>query len=444
MSLTKDKRPGFSGTEPTMQVVPDDCAEIDEIGYDDHVSALTQMIRSVNSRGAFTIGVYGDWGQGKTSLLQQLKGRLDRLTATSPDSFFTVWYDAWRFSSEKHQLVPFFEVLHRQLGKLLPDEESNLGASDRPSPTIRELVRKLKRVPLALAYGLEAELRIPFLTAKLHGNRLINRLGREAADGDEGKRRELLDASTYVNTYYELGDELRVAARGLEAKIVVFVDDLDRCLPEKALGLLEGIKGLLDLPGFIFVLGLDKRVVEQGIHLRYFGRLAEDSREATEMARSYLDKIVQFSFSLPPADPDRLRVHVLEAFLRDMPQVEPYMGTVLEALGDNPRTLKRFINALSFSLWLARRRQREDGTNYRTELLVKMTLMAFRLPALYSQLARYPHHVLRLQGITWSAAENRRRARPGWSLSTTNIQPSRLPKRRLRERRRDSGLTSTR
>ena len=54
-----------------------------------------------------------------------------------------------------------------------------------------------------------------------------------------------------------------------EARLIVFVDDLDRCLPEKAIEVLEAIKLFLEVPGVVFVLGMDREVVERGIEARY-------------------------------------------------------------------------------------------------------------------------------------------------------------------------------
>ena len=84
---------------------------------------------------------------------------------------------------------------------------------------------------------------------------------------------------------------------GGERRLFVFVDDLDRCLPEDAVAALEAIKLFLDLPGCVFVLGMDRTVVEQGIRVRY-QKLME--QEAGFDPRAYLDKIIQLPFTLPP------------------------------------------------------------------------------------------------------------------------------------------------
>jgi hypothetical protein len=135
---------------------------------------------------------------------------------------------------------------------------------------------------------------------------------------------------------------------GNERRLFVFVDDLDRCLPEDAVAALEAIKLFLDLNGCVFVLGMDREVVEQGIRVRYasFEKVGFD-------ARAYLDKIIQVPFNLPPLG---------------SAQIDRYLGRLSSEAGSsavtlcrnliraaappNPRTLKRVLNALLLNLYL--------------------------------------------------------------------------------------------
>jgi KAP family P-loop domain len=68
---------------------------------------------------------------------------------------------------------------------------------------------------------------------------------------------------------------------GEERRLFVFVDDLDRCLPEDAVAALEAIKLFLDIKGCVFVLGMDREVVEQGIRVRYVLRDKQDEHSAS-------------------------------------------------------------------------------------------------------------------------------------------------------------------
>jgi formylglycine-generating enzyme required for sulfatase activity len=116
-------------------------------------------------------------------------------------------------------------------------------------------------------------------------------------------------------------------------RLVVFVDDLDRCLPEKAIQVLEAIKLFLDVPGCLFVLGLDPEAVEAAVRARYRGEVK---------AREYLEKIIQLPFILPPIEDEAMRAYVtsLAPALRDPRCAEVFA----QGLTPSPRQVKRTLN----------------------------------------------------------------------------------------------------
>ncbi|WP_309231390.1 P-loop NTPase fold protein [Nocardia sp. SYP-A9097] len=93
-------------------------------------------------------------------------------------------------------------------------------------------------------------------------------------------------------------------------RIVLYIDDLDRCAPETVMDVLEAVHFLLALPLFIVVVGIDRRVLESALHLRHRDSIACDAGAPT--AAEYLEKIFQLSYTLPAMTPDGCR-----AILRD-------------------------------------------------------------------------------------------------------------------------------
>lgn len=116
------------------------------------------------------------------------------------------------------------------------------------------------------------------------------------------------------------------------------------------------------------------------------------------MEQDYLDKIIQFPFTLPPPDEDLLYTMV-EGYLTDLKEAKPYLTTIHHVLGTNPRCLKRFINNLSYTFWVAGRKMsaRGEEEKFLPELLVKMTLIAFVFPRLYQVIGKTPGHLIRIQ-----------------------------------------------
>ncbi len=139
---------------------------------------------------------------------------------------------------------------------------------------------------------------------------------------------------------------------GPQRQLYIFVDDLDRCQPEEAVAALEAIKLFLDIQGCIFVLGMDRQVVEQGINVRYAA-----FREAGFDARAYLDKIIQVPFNLPPLGSAQISRYLRELSGEIGEGAFAICGDLIRsAAPSNPRTLKRILNALLLTLYL-------DGNN---------------------------------------------------------------------------------
>ena len=158
---------------------------------------------------------------------------------------------------------------------------------------------------------------------------------------------------------------------------------------------------MLDMRGFVFVIGVAREVIERGIRVRYRELYREKLEDMPFLEQDYLDKIIQFSIALPPANPDLLRKNIIEAYMKELKAATPYMNTILSSLGNNPRTLKRFVNNVSFLLWVADRKSKqvEHAEIFLPELLIKISLIAFQFPRLYRQLCDYPHHLTRLQKV---------------------------------------------
>ena len=117
-------------------------------------------------------------------------------------------------------------------------------------------------------------------------------------------------------------------------RLVVFVDDLDRCLPEKAIQVLEALKLFLDVEGCIFVLALDDEAIESAVRRRYQGEVK---------AREYLEKIIQLPFILPPIEAEPMRELRRSRWRRPCP-TRAAPRSLPSGLTPNPRQVKRTLN----------------------------------------------------------------------------------------------------
>ncbi len=308
--------------------------------------------------GPFTIGVFGDWGEGKTSLLRQAKTLLE---AQRPE-VVTAWFNAWQYEQEDHPIVPLVATILRQIDqKLAERDKKNLG---KP---IVEALTKIGRSLRAIAYGFSAKAKVAVpgfgeIEAGFVAKEMIDRYEKLQGAGDP-----LIERTLYYNAF----ETLEAATSGPSKdrpKIVVFIDDLDRCLPPQAVKLLESIKLVLAQQGFIFVLAVDRRIVESYLVKRYRDDYGVADYEGS--GKSYLDKIVQLPLPLPPHR-SRFEQYIGELLKRPTFQganqpvreaIEELVGVLAVGSNYNPRSLVRFINNLIVdrNIWIALQQQQEE------------------------------------------------------------------------------------
>jgi hypothetical protein len=292
----------------------------DGLGFHDYARALADA--AMSTKGPFTIGVFGDWGTGKTSLM-----RLMRKELNSRESVVTVWFNAWRYEREEHPLVPLVGTIVRELEQRAK-QDSGLSA------TIRSVTKALR----SIAYGFSATARL-----KMPGFAEVEAsfVARDMIDRDEALTPDpLLDRSLYYGAFAALDD-----AKLEGMRIVILIDDLDRCFPDKAIELLESIKLVLAQPGFIFALGVSQKVLEGYLAYKYQTVYGLDGSHSA----SYLDKIVQLPYLIPAATErmDEFCTSLMkdqdEKTKENLRLVLPQVG---QAIGGNPRAILRFFNNL--------------------------------------------------------------------------------------------------
>jgi formylglycine-generating enzyme required for sulfatase activity len=178
-------------------------------------------------------------------------------------------------------------------------------------------------------------------------------------------------------------------------RLVVFVDDLDRCLPEKAVEVLEAIKLFVDAPGCVFVLGLDQAVIARGIEIKYreFG-LAPGAEGGEAQKRfvidgtRYLEKIIQLPFQIPPIERGDMG-----AFVKGLVETWPHPAcpeVFAEGLGHNPRQVKRTVNVFLLLWQLADKRKAKLQGLIKPIRLAKVVALQHIYPELYEVLKETP------------------------------------------------------
>ena len=320
------------------KILLDDPARQPKLGFDQYAQAFAGIIRESEPR--FAIGVFGNWGSGKTTLMRAIEREL----AADPE-VITLWFNAWRYEREEHLIVPMLDTLREALLGWSRDQhrpEQRAGAR-RAAATAARAARAIL-VGLSLRAGLPGAAELALDAGKI------------AAAWNEGPDDDAEEPQSFYHaSFTALQQSLAQFAGPDRQRIVIFVDDLDRCLPASALQVLESMKLFFDLSGFVFVVGLDRHVVELAIETKYgTGHGAGGPAEAPIKGVDYIKKIFQVPFTLPPIS--RLQ---LDEFLDSIgpPQVSPaqdddlrervrpHLAHLVTDAGVNPREVKRYLNA---------------------------------------------------------------------------------------------------
>lgn len=313
--------------------VPRKYNQEDLFGIEKYQIGLQQFIRNADT--PLTVALQGEWGSGKTSLMNLLK---NVLCDGDNSPFYGIWINTWQYSlltSPEHTLLKIISGLTDEIISILKDKhQTNIdGLASKAG-------KFLKKASLEIA--------------KFGADKVISGSGniiQSMASND--------DKDVLLN---EFRDELQKAIHGLLEKekakgstkkgILFFIDDLDRIDPPVAVQILELLKNIFDLENCIFILAIDYDVVIKGLKPK-FGELTESNEREF---RSFFDKIIQLPFSMPVAS------YQIEKFLNTamksidfMPDSEDVSSETTRKLaefaglsvGTNPRALKRLTNTLS-------------------------------------------------------------------------------------------------
>lgn len=420
---------------------PDNETTNDLIGFQVHADLIRAVVCN-RKMLPLTIGIFGDWGGGKTSIMKMLERDLDpeRWPKDSEErkaceQLAVVYVNTWLFEGyDDAKAALLTSVLlalaeHKRFGPKLRDGTLSLLKSVRWMRLARFSLKHLT-VPAAMAFATGGVDAVPDAVAISTG---VSALLPKKADGGEkdekGEAPDWGDAlkdpeqskEIDVRTFRERFAKL-LADGGIQS-LVVLVDDLDRCMPDRIVENLEAIKLFLSVDQSAFVIGADRRIVEHAIRARYAGDAARnpDEEESRRLVKDYLEKLVQVPYSLPRLSASEIQTYMVLLFCQHHLQdddfelclkacsqgrdrnrygsfgyadvvgvlegreLETELGEALafsataapliaDCLKGNPRQVKRFLNALLLRKELARVARLR---NVRDDVLVKLMILEY-------------------------------------------------------------------
>lgn len=325
----------------------------DPLGVGGIARGISGFLRNEKTEPPLTLAVLGEWGTGKSSIMNLLKGDLETF------GYRPVWFNAWHHQQEEHLLAALLETL-RTGG--FPPWTSAEGIAFRWR-LFRIRIRR-NPWPLILFFGLLAvQFVLIFVLPDFNLARLV---GFGEGDSSAAKpatlpgfaailvlvytfftrwRNALLDPAKlaaalgnrlFVQRFrdklsfrHRFAEEFSDVAAALDPmKIVILIDDLDRCQPGNVMEVLETVNFLVSSGSCYVVMGIDKdRVV--GCVAHSFREVAADLALAAgtgstpkktspldvrmDFARQYMDKLINIEVPVPPLRPDDARKLLLSA-----------------------------------------------------------------------------------------------------------------------------------
>ena len=324
----------------------------DPLGYDVYAKTLWARIQTGLNKDEggkplgddpLVVGIFGEWGAGKSYLLNLIyklaqkhskvlanKRSANNVGARGDSGFeitIPVFFQPWKYEHEEHLHVPLLMHIIDAYAEVAVQAQTSDEAGDqlvkeywnKAKPWLSLSWRRVLRPAtesLAGQFSLKIKL-APEIEDLAHGlNNLVTQLQKEreveaektikaSADGHYFYRwHKVIQQLTRPWQFPELLKNDQGQAVKLDGQprinFVVFIDDLDRCLPEKAVQTLELIKTVFNVESFAFVLALDDEVIERGIGHRYKEYKLQDKKpEMPITGFEYLEKIVHLPFRLP-------------------------------------------------------------------------------------------------------------------------------------------------
>jgi len=292
-------------SDPTR--VPDDAISFeseDFLGRSRFAESLAEMIDSADLDASLRIGIYGGWGEGKTSVLRLLRYFLELR------KHVCVTITPWAPATKE-------EVLEKFIKEVAAELEITWFAILRQWAKALPLVVKITRNVAAI------DPRIKAADAVL-GDAVEDGFGWAAKIAQKQQRGIVLD---YINK--KLADR----------KLVVLIDDVDRVRPDQVPDLLLTLREALDQPKYFYVMAIAPEIVEHGLGL---------VNEKWGEPGTFLEKIIELPRQLPSVTDEQHTVFIEKQLARlQKPPVKDALEGIRSFLPKNPRKLKIFLRSIA-------------------------------------------------------------------------------------------------
>lgn len=280
----------------------DNASSIDMLFYSPYAETIVQFAKNENLT-PLTIGLYGSWGAGKSSLLKIIEEKLAK-----EDRIVCVSLNAWQFEGYEDAKIAIMESLLKALNE-------NKKFLDKAKDSIGNLIKRVNWIKMGKNLAKKG---LPYALGALTGNPLPIALNLSADIKDSSK---IVDEITkFKNDYIKEPDDssetenirkFREEFANMLKKVdtisnlTVIIDDLDRCAPDRIIDTLEAIKLFLSVEKTTFIIAVDQRIIEYAVKAKY------NTIDGYEISSDYIEKIIQLPIKIPELSPKDIENYLL-------------------------------------------------------------------------------------------------------------------------------------
>lgn len=362
-----------------------------------YLADVTTVLLKDSTMLPTTVGIYGDWGSGKSTLL----GMIERDLLDDANAL-VVRFNGWQFED-------YDDAKSALMGSVLDSVQDKL-RSQSDKGAARDLVKKLlRRVDWLKLAGSGTKAVIPALLGSPSLSTLPHLLTDFAEEVKNLKDPEKFEAATkalaeYVKKSPDAVEPIRTNIRAFRdefaqlieqaglSRVVVMIDDLDRCLPNTLIETLEAIKLFLMVPRTAFLIAADELLVQHAIRTVYGAERFKDQRGLPrDLGREYLEKLVQVPIRLPRLSraENEAYLHLLHAQKHLSEAHFNNVCSYVSTFSDND------LSRRSFDLAAARRLEESRLCDVTPELERDLELMRKLAPVLLPTLEGSPRRTKR-------------------------------------------------
>ncbi len=418
----------MESTTKSIAFITDHETKVDLLNNEAIAKTIISLIEQ-NKKNPITIGVHGDWGAGKSSILEMIESGMP-----SNDDVLCLKFNGWQFQGFEDAKIAVIEAIVTEL-----IEKRSLYT--KAAEEVKEILKRIDWLKVAKKAGglaftaftgipsfdtIESVINVAKSTlGGITGADAIEKAG-EVSSALSGLLKEKGESQNVPKEIQEFRKAFKkLLEKSKISRLIVLIDDLDRCLPETAIETLEAIRLFIFLPSTVFIIGADEAMIEYSVR-KHFPDLPESSTSQS-YARNYLEKLIQVPLRIPSLGDTETKIYVTLLLLGGAIDNESQEYTQLLDLGrkalqtpwegkgiehddikkilkerfesvqgllllsdqispilsagtkGNPRQIKRFLNALSLRLSLSKERGFHDSINEST--LAKLMLAELYLPS---------------------------------------------------------------